>query len=215
LTADHPQRDLWDYYDRRVAQGVPGLANAVSYWTGLGVSCSEAQIAEEAAEVERTLRSLPAMTFLEVGAGPGTFTGMVPGSGVALDQSQAALRTLRSRLARVPVVGGDGLRLPFQACSFGRLFASHLYGLLPIEDRTALLNEARGVASELVVLDAGRPRGVPSEHWQERTLPDGSAWRVFRRHFDAEVLAGEIGGEVLFGGRFYVIVQQMIPAGGE
>ncbi|HLX87877.1 MAG TPA: hypothetical protein VKR22_05430 [Acidimicrobiales bacterium] len=45
-----------------------------------------------------------------------------------------------------------------------------------------------------------------AEEWQERTLPDGESFKVFRRHFDPEVLAGEVGGDVLFGGQFYVLV---------
>ena len=52
----------------------------------------------------------------------------------------------------------------------------------------------------------GRPEGVNAEEWQERTLPGGDSYRVFRRHFDAEELAAEVGGVVLFAGQFYVLV---------
>jgi len=141
-----------------------------------------------------------------VGAGSGTFTGMLPGPGVALDQSQAALRALSRHAPDVPVVQGDALRLPFGAGSADRLFAAHVYGLLDSGERAALLKEARRVARELVVLDAGRPSGVPAEHWQNRTLPDGTQWRIFRRHFEPDVLTEEIGGRLLFAGRFYVLV---------
>lgn len=197
--------DLWEYYDRRVAQGVPGLANALAYWSGLGVDTSEDEIAVEASGVEQTLRSLPQGRFVEAGAGPGTFSHMLPGWGVALDQSQAALVALRANASHVPVVRGDAFHLPLGAESVDRVFVAHVYGLLGAEERAALLKEAMRVAPELVVLDAGRPAGVPAEHWQDRTLPDGSHWRIFRRHFDPEVLADEIGGRLLFAGRFYVL----------
>ena len=57
-----------------------------------------------------------------------------------------------------------------------------------------------------MILDAGRPLGVSAEEWQERTLPGGGRYRVFRRHFDADTLAAEVGGVVLFAGQFYVVV---------
>ncbi|HUE59387.1 MAG TPA: class I SAM-dependent methyltransferase [Acidimicrobiales bacterium] len=208
------QPRLWEYYDRRVEQGVPGLSNAVAYWSGLGVETSEQEIAAEAMRVEQTLRSLPPRRFLEVGAGPGTFTGLLPGPGLALDQSQAALCALTCHAPDVPVVRGDALRLPFGDGSADRLFAAHIYGLLGSRERAAFLKEARRVAGEIVVLDAGRPPGVPAEHWQDRSLPDGTEWRIFRRHFEPGALAEEIGGRLLFGGRFYVLaVATLEPSG--
>jgi hypothetical protein len=77
--------------------------------------------------------------------------------------------------------------------------------LLPGE-RESFLAEAHRVASEVVILDAGCPEGVNAEEWQERTLPGGDRYRVFRRHFDADALAAEVGGVVLFAGQFYVLV---------
>jgi ubiquinone/menaquinone biosynthesis C-methylase UbiE len=143
---------------------------------------------------------------VEVGAGPGTFTADLPGWGIALDQSEAALRVLRSGLADTPVVRGDALRLPIRDRAVARVFAAHIYGLLTVEGRRPFLSEARRIAKELVVVDAGRPPGVPAEHWQRRTLGGGETFRVFRRHFDAEALAAEIDGRPLFSGRFYVLV---------
>jgi hypothetical protein len=87
-----------------------------------------------------------------------------------------------------------------------RYFCAHLYGLLLPGERESFLTEAHRVASEVVILDAGRPRGVNAEEWQERTLPGGDSYRVFRRHFDAYALAAEVGGVVLFAGQFYVLV---------
>ena len=203
----HDRQSLWEYYDRRAAEGVRGLANAHAYWTGLGLAVDTGEIAAEAAEVERQLRSLDPTTFIEVGCGPGTFTSMLAGTGVALDQSHSALRGLRSQWPQIPVVRADGGCLPMRDHAVARFFAAHLYGLLQPEERGAFLLEARRVAREIVILDAGRPFGVKAEEWQDRTLRDGGRYRIYRRHFDPGLLAEEIGGEVLFAGRFYVLAR--------
>lgn len=200
------RRSLWEYYDRRVTGRPPGFANAHAYWSGLGVEVQIADIEAEAVRLESRLRELPPLRFVEVGAGPGTFTGLLPGEGIAIDQSQRALDALRAYVANVPVVRADALRLPLQDKAVPRCFASHLYGLLLPSERSPFLAEARRVSDEIVILDAGRPSGVCAEEWQERTLPDGGQYQVFRRHFDAEVLAEEVRGDVLFDGRFYVMV---------
>lgn len=202
---DH-RPSIWEYYDRRVAQGVPGLANAVAYWSGLGVDATAEEIAAEGRQVEMTLRSLDAKTFVDVGAGPGTFTPMMPGWGAALDQSQKALEMLRLHNPQIPVVRADARRLPMRDRAADCVLAAHIYGLLHSDEREAIIAEARRVARRVVIIDAGRPSGVPDEHWQDRALPDGTQWRVFRRHFEPAALAEEVGGTVLFAGRFYVIV---------
>jgi hypothetical protein len=199
------RRVTWQYYDRRVSQGVPGIDNAVAYWTGLGLATTAEQVSAEASGVEKPLRALRPATFVEVGAGPGTFTGMLRGRGVVVDQSAAAVARLRLDHPAVPAVRADAAALPFRDRSFERYFAAHLYGLLEIDDRVLMLQEARRVAAGVVILDAGRPEGVRAEEWQERSLPDGSRYRIYRRHFEPEVLASEIDGEVLFAGSFYVL----------
>ena len=201
------KRSIWEYYDRRVAQGVPGLHRAIEYWSGLGVEVSAEDLEEEAAHVRTILASLSEITFLEAAAGPGTFTGFLPGGGVAADQSAAALARLRADHPNVPVARADVTSLPFSDRSFGRYFAAHIYGLLQPEEARATLHEATRVSAEVVILDAGRPPGVPAEEWQDRTLPDGGHYRIYRRHFEPEVLATELGGTVLFGGSFYVLVR--------
>jgi hypothetical protein len=200
------KRSTWEYYDRRVSEGVPGLHRAVEYWSGLGVPVAAQAIEEEAARVRTALGSLPAATFLEAAAGPGTFTGLLPGRGVASDQSAAALVRLRADHPTIPVVRADVTALPFTRGSFGRYFAAHIYGLLQADEASAMVGEARRVAGELVVLDAGRPPGVAAEEWQDRTLPDGGRYRIYRRHFEPDALAAELGGTALFGGSFYVVV---------
>lgn len=197
---------FWEYYDRRAAQGVRGIGHAVEYWTGLGVPATAAGIEAEARELQRLLHSVPPARFVELGAGPGTFTGDLPGEGVALDQSDAALRVLRANHQHVPVVRADALHLPFPDKALDRAVSTHLYGLLPPDERRAFVTEAHRVAAELVVADAGRPDGVPGEHWQDRTLPDGGRYRILRRHFTGEELADELGGRSIFSGRFYVLV---------
>ena len=200
------RRSLWAYYDRRVAGRLPGLANAHAYWTGLGVTVEVEDIAAEAAQLERLLRELSAVRFVEVGAGPGTFTRYLSGSGIAIDQSRKALDVLRTEAPGVPVIQADATLLPVGSHAVDRCFSAHLYGLLLPGERESFLAEAHRVASEVVILDAGRPQGVSDEEWQERTLPGGDRYRVFRRHFDADALAAEVGGVVLFAGQFYVLV---------
>jgi SAM-dependent methyltransferase len=204
--SDDHRRSLWQYYDRRVTDRSPGIARAHAYWNGLGVKVSVEDIAGEVGQLERCLRELPPTRFVDVGAGPGSFTGFLPGSGLAIDQSDRALRALRGAVPHVPVLRADALRLPLADRSVGRFFAAHLYGLLLPDERGDLLAESRRVAREVLILDAGRPEGVGAAEWQERTLSDGKQYQVFRRHFDAETLAVEVGGQVLFDGTFYVLV---------
>lgn len=199
-------RSTWEYYDLRSLQRPPGISNAVTYWQGLGVPCTTEEVFAEATEVETVLRSLPPATFLDVGCGPGTFTGMLSGDGVALDQSANAVAKVALDHPHAAPVRGDAMALPFRSGSFDRALVSHLYGLLEPGEARPVLGEARRVARVTLILDAGRPEGVAAEEWQDRTLPDGSRHAVFRRHFDAEALASEVGGSVVFAGSFYVIV---------
>jgi ubiquinone/menaquinone biosynthesis C-methylase UbiE len=175
----------------------------------LGVDVDLEALRAELEEVEERLGGLDPVPFLDVGAGPGVFTGIVPGTGFALDQSDAALQRLRTVLAAVPVVCGDATALPVRAKSVIRLFAGHLSGHLEPAEREAFLTEARRVADELVILDSGRPLGAQAEEWQSRRLDDGSTHTVYKRHLTVEELAREIGGEALFGGRYYVLARSV------
>ena len=196
----------WEYYDRRAQEGQRTVRHAAEYWTGLGVKTTEAEIEAEGLELRRLLRSLTPATFAEVGAGPGTFTPDLSGRGLALDQSDAALRVLLAGTSTVPALRADACRLPFSDRALERVIATHLYGLLRQPERRSFLAEAHRVADELIVLDAGRPIGVPAEQTQRRTLSDGARFEIYRRHFDAEELALELGGWPVFAGRFYVLV---------
>ena len=200
------RRRSWEYYDRRAQEGQRTVRHAAEYWTGLGVKTTEAEIETEGLELRKLLRSLGPATFAEVGAGPGTFTGDLPGAGLALDQSDAALRVLLARSPTIPAVRADACRLPFLDRALERVFATHFYGLLRQQEREPFLAEAHRVANELVVLDAGRPIGVTAEQTQHRTLSGGGRFEIYRRHFDAEELARELGGHPVFAGRFYALV---------
>jgi hypothetical protein len=209
---------LWDYYDRRSVlrdeppsstghDAGPQIHYALEYWRGLGVDVSPAELETENAQVREVIRSLDPSTYVEIGSGPGTYTSMLPGRGLALDQSATALRVLRSHVGTVPAVRADALRLPLRDGGVERVFAAHLYGILDEPARFKLLREVRRVAHQIIVLDAGRPGGVPAEHLQMRSSGSGpETYRVLRRHFTAQELADEFGGQVLFAGRFYVMV---------
>ena len=44
--------------------------------------------------------------------------------------------------------------------------------------------------------------------YEERILNDGTRWEVFKRYFDPDELAVELGGgETLFAGRWFVAVR--------
>jgi len=197
---------MWHYYDRRIAYREPGANNVLSYFLGLGASADLDEIEDELDAVRRLLRGLPATMYIDIGCGPtGEFTSQLPGIGCATDQSAAALRQLGRRLPRLPLLRADALRLPIADNSIGRVFMSHLYGLLLPDESAELLAEVRRVAHEIVILDSGRPPGTEREGWQTRSLPDGTSYPIFRRHLDVETLANEIGGDPLFSGQYFVM----------
>jgi hypothetical protein len=93
--------------------------------------------------------------------------------------------------------------LPFEEGAFERVFTGHFYGHLEPADRERFLAEARRVATELVIVDSAGS----GEEWQERTLNDGTQWRVYKRWFTADALLGELGGgRGLHDGRWFVAV---------
>jgi ubiquinone/menaquinone biosynthesis C-methylase UbiE len=197
---------MWQYYDRRIAYREPGAKNVLSYFLGLGASADLDKIEDELDAVRRLLRGLPETTYLDIGCGPtGEFTSQVPGAGCAMDQSEAVLRQLGKRLPRLPLLRADAMRLPVADNSIGRVFISHLYGLLLPDEAAELLAEVRRVANEMVILDSGRPPGTEREGWQTRSLPDETSYPIFRRHLEVETLADEIGGDPVFNGQYFVM----------
>jgi ubiquinone/menaquinone biosynthesis C-methylase UbiE len=163
---------------------------------------------DELAGVRAALESLTPVRTLDVAAGSGYFTRLLPGHVVALDQSENMVAVARERDAADEYVVGDALALPFDDGAFERLFTGHFYGHLDETERQRFLAEARRVAPELVVLDAAWHQGVEREEWQERLLRDGSRWKVYKRFFDPDELAAELGGgHALFAGTWFVVVQ--------
>jgi ubiquinone/menaquinone biosynthesis C-methylase UbiE len=153
------------------------------------------------------LAALPPARTLDVAAGSGYFTRFLPGQVVALDQSENMIEVARARDAADEYVLGEALELPFGDASFDRIFTGHFYGHLEDADRRRFLAEARRVASELVVLDSAWRSEARREEWQERELKDGSRWQVYKRYFEPEQLAAELGGgRTVFAGRWFVVV---------
>jgi ubiquinone/menaquinone biosynthesis C-methylase UbiE len=151
--------------------------------------------------------ALPPKRTLDVACGTGFVTRLLPGEATGLDQSDAMLEVARVQAPAATFVRGDALRLPFDVGSFERVFTSHFYGHLEEAERLRFLDEARRVASELVVFDAALHEGEPRAEWQERVLNDGSRWSVYKRFFTAEGLLDELGGgTVLHEGRWFVLV---------
>ena len=121
--------------------------------------------------------------------------------------SERMLAIARSRIPRAGFLQGDALALPFEDGSFERVFTSYFYCHLEEEERLRFLGEARRVASEIVIVASVRREGVEAAHCEERALSDGTRWQVYKRYFEPEVLAVEVGGRVLFENQRFVVVQ--------
>jgi ubiquinone/menaquinone biosynthesis C-methylase UbiE len=154
------------------------------------------------------IRALSPKRTLDVACGTGFVTRLLPGEAVGLDQSPRMIEAAREQAPDATFVVGDALTLPFGDDAFERIFTSHFYGHLELDDRLQFLAEARRVASELVVFDAGRHLGEPRDEWQDRVLKDGSHWPVFKRFFDGAQLIDELGGgTVLHERTWFVLVR--------
>jgi demethylmenaquinone methyltransferase/2-methoxy-6-polyprenyl-1,4-benzoquinol methylase len=179
------------------------------WWLQRGRFTDRADAAWQA-ERDRALAAvaaLPPRLTLDVACGTGYVTRRLRGEVVGLDQSEAMLTLAREQAQHATFVQGDGLDLPFDDRSFDRVFTSHFYGHLEDGDRERFLDEARRVASELVVLDAALHGGEPRAEWQERVLDNGSRWTVYKRFFTPEGLLQELGGgTVLHDGDWFVLV---------
>jgi ubiquinone/menaquinone biosynthesis C-methylase UbiE len=157
------------------------------------------------------LQALPPAQTLDGACGTGYLTQHLPGQVTGLDQSAAMLGLASSRVPTAGFVQSDALRLPFRDDTFERVFTSHFYGHLEEHERTRFLTEARRVAPELVVVDSALRDDVEPEEHQERVLRDGSRWEVYKRFFEAEALAAELGGgETLVAGRWFVAVRSRL-----
>ena len=165
---------------------------------------SRGEAEEDLPGLLRAISLLPPARVLDVACGPGSLTQHLTGDVTGLDASEAMLEIARERVPGAGFVRGDALRLPFADGCFDRVFASFFYGLLPHSDRERFLAEARRLSGELVLVEP-TPEWEPNgraEAWESRVLSDGSRYEIFRRYFTAEALAEELGGRVLFAGRW-------------
>jgi demethylmenaquinone methyltransferase/2-methoxy-6-polyprenyl-1,4-benzoquinol methylase len=163
--------------------------------------------AEELDQALAAVAALPAARTLDVACGTGYLTQHLPGELVGLDQSARMLAEARRRLPHGTFVQGDAFALPFADDAFGRVFTSYFYCHLVEHERVRFLAEARRVAPELVVMGSRHDGVDPLERWEERPLKDGSTWPVFKRVFDPDAFATELGGEVLHAGPWFVVVR--------
>jgi len=191
------------YYERRAAE-------YDDWWLGTRRFANRHRPGwyEEAAALTRTLEALPPGRTLDVACGTGFLTQHLRGEITGLDQTASMLELAQVKVPEARFVQRDALELPFGENSFERLLTSFFYGHLEDDDRDAFLREARRVASELVVVDSALHDEVEPVEWQERVLNDGSRWQVYKRFFEPDSLADELGGgRILFAGRWFVAVQ--------
>jgi ubiquinone/menaquinone biosynthesis C-methylase UbiE len=191
-----------EYYDRRARE-------YDDWWLGRGLFSNRERPGweDEIGTLTRLISELPPLRTLDVACGTGFLTKHLQGDVVALDQSSEMLDETARQAARATPVQGDALWLPFPDKTFDRVFTSHFYGHLEDADRKRFLEETARVANELVVVDASRTASGRSEEVQARILNDCSEWTVYKRWFTGSGLAGEIGGEVLHEGRWFVMVR--------
>jgi ubiquinone/menaquinone biosynthesis C-methylase UbiE len=190
------------YYEQRAAE-------YDDWWLGTGLFRDRDRPGwpQEVDELVMLVASLAPATVLDVACGTGFLTRHLHGELTALDQSQSMLAIAASRMPGAQIVLGDAVPLPFDAGAFDRVFTSHFYGHLLAGERSSFLREARRVGAALVVVDSALRPDVASEQWQERVLNDGSRHTVYKRFFSGPQLAEELGGgEVLYAGRWFVVV---------
>jgi ubiquinone/menaquinone biosynthesis C-methylase UbiE len=195
------------YYDARAAE-------YDDWWETAGLHAARERPGwdGEVQDLIAVLRALPPRRTLDVACGTGYLTRHLPGEVTGIDQSAAMLAEARESAPRAELVQGDALELPFPDGAFERVFTGHFYGHLLPGERERFLAEARRVAPELVVADTALRDGVLPEQWEERPLKDGSRHRVYKRFFDPDVLAAELGGgETLYAGRWFVVVRSPAP----
>ncbi len=157
--------------------------------------------------LEHAVASLPSARTLDVACGTGFLTRHLRGDITGLDQSARMLEIARERTPRGQFVQGDAMQLPFEGGSFDRVFTGHFYGHLERAAREAFLAQARRLAPELVVVDSAVRPDHEREEWQTRVLNDGSRHQVYKRYFDPDELADELGGgSVLHAGDWFVMV---------
>jgi len=190
------------YYDRRAPE-------YDDWWLGRGLYSDRHRPGweEEIDELAGVIASLEPVRTLDVACGTGFLTRHLRGEVVGLDASERMLEAARAQAPAASFVKGDALSLPFEDGAFDRVFTSYFYCHLEEGERRRFLAEARRVAPELVVVASIRGADDAAERWEERQLKDGSHWRVYKRVFEGEDLADELGGELLFQGSWFLVAR--------
>ncbi len=190
------------YYDRRA----PEYAD---WWLGRGLYANRERPGWEGELrlLEDVIRDLPPVRTLDIACGTGFLTRHLRGDVVGLDASERMLEVARGQAPQARFEHGDALSLPFEDDVFDRVFTSYFYCHLEIDERECFLAEARRVAPELVVVASILGDGDASERWEDRRLEDGSQWNVYKRVFEGPDLAAELKGEIVFKGRWFVVVR--------
>jgi ubiquinone/menaquinone biosynthesis C-methylase UbiE len=190
------------YYDRRAPE-------YDDWWLGRGLYSDRERPGweDELGLLEDAIRELPPLRTLDVACGTGFLTRHLRGDVTGLDASERMLEVAREQAPAGRFQQGDALSLPFADGSFDRVFTSYFYCHLESSERERFLAEARRVAPELVVVASVRGDGDDLERWEERRLKDGSSWSVYKRVFEGPDLADELNGELVFQGRWFVVVR--------
>jgi demethylmenaquinone methyltransferase/2-methoxy-6-polyprenyl-1,4-benzoquinol methylase len=188
-----------EYYDQRAPE-------YDDWWNGTGLYEQRERPGwhEEVAALIVALGALPPARTLDVACGTAFLGRHLPGDVTGLDASPAMRAIAAGRLQRV--VEGDALDPPFPDGAFERVATGHFYGHLEAPDRERFLDRARRLAPQLLVIDSARRDDVPAERMDPRVLNDGSRHAVFKRWFEPEELADEVGGDVIHAGRWFVAV---------
>ncbi len=164
------------------------------------------------AALEHAVQALEPARTLDVACGTGFLTRHLRGEVTGLDQSARMIEIARERVPTAAFVQADATPLPFGDGSFDRVFTGHFYGHLEGSDRERFLAETRRVARELIVVDSAVRPDHEREEVQERILNDGSAFEVYKRYFDGDELARELGGgAVLHASDWFVMVASPAP----
>ena len=162
---------------------------------------------EAVSALEQAVQELAPARTLDVACGTGFLTRNLRGPVTGLDQSDQMIEIARERMPAAEFVQADAIPLPFSANAFDRVFTGHFYGHLGDTEREAFLADARRVAPELIVVDSAVRPDHEREEVQARILNGGSAFEVYKRYFDGDELARELGGgTVLHASDWFVMV---------